>query len=130
MDSTDTKLHELLEDLDEHKQDPPARQRQAPPPQSSVRLNPDRCVGCAACMRVCPTEAIRIRKEKALIKPHLCIDCGECDRVCPVDIPLRLLNVKMIDEVQEAYGYTAGSDPETSPPLVTFRVDDADEDIR
>jgi ferredoxin len=52
-------------------------------PKPSVRLDPERCVGCAACMRACPMEAIRIRRDgKALIKPHLCIDCGECIRVC------------------------------------------------
>jgi len=39
-------------------------------------------VGCAACMRVCPTEAIRIRQGKAVVKAHRCIDCGECVRVC------------------------------------------------
>ncbi|HAF07887.1 MAG: Fe-S cluster domain protein [candidate division TA06 bacterium 32_111] len=34
-------------------------------------------------MRRCPTEAIRIRKEKAFIIEERCIDCGECIRICP-----------------------------------------------
>ncbi len=34
-------------------------------------------------MRRCPTEAIRIRNEKAFIIEERCIDCGECIRICP-----------------------------------------------
>ena len=51
-------------------------------PQSSVRIVPEKCVGCAACMRACPTEAIRLRDWKAVINYRFCIDCGECVRVC------------------------------------------------
>jgi len=59
-----------------------------------------------------------------------CIDCGECDRVCPVDIPLRLLNVKMIAEVEEAFDYVAGMNAGVEPALVTFSVDDRNDNIR
>lgn len=50
-------------------------------------LNFDRetCVGCSHCMRVCPTQAIRVREGKAHLIPNRCIDCGECYRVCPVE---------------------------------------------
>jgi iron only hydrogenase large subunit-like protein len=34
-------------------------------------------------MRVCPTEAIRIREGKAMIIQERCIDCGQCMRACP-----------------------------------------------
>ena len=34
-------------------------------------------------MRICPTEAIRVRGGKATVKHDRCIDCGECVRVCP-----------------------------------------------
>lgn len=35
-------------------------------------------------MKVCPTEAIRLRNGKSTIYEHRCIDCGECYKVCPV----------------------------------------------
>ncbi len=34
-------------------------------------------------MRRCPTQAIRIRNDKAVILEDLCVDCGDCMAVCP-----------------------------------------------
>lgn len=49
----------------------------------SVILNEDRCTGCTACIKVCPTEAIRVTRSKAVIYNDRCIDCGRCVSVCP-----------------------------------------------
>ena len=49
----------------------------------SVLLNVDRCTGCTACVKVCPTEAIRVTRSKAVIYNDRCIDCGRCVSVCP-----------------------------------------------
>lgn len=49
----------------------------------SVKLDRDKCTGCTTCLRHCPTEAIRIREQHAVIDQARCIDCGECIRVCP-----------------------------------------------
>ncbi len=48
----------------------------------SIRIDEARCTGDMACMRVCPTEAIRVRGGKARLLESRCIDCGECIRVC------------------------------------------------
>ena len=46
----------------------------------------DRCNGCSACARQCPTEAIFVPREgRYAIEPRRCIDCGVCGLVCPVE---------------------------------------------
>lgn len=43
------------------------------------------CIGCGACIKVCPTTAITGRKKELhSIEAERCIDCGACGRVCPV----------------------------------------------
>ena len=49
----------------------------------SVILDPTKCNGCTHCVQGCPTEAIRIRKGRAIIISERCIDCGHCIKVCP-----------------------------------------------
>ena len=49
----------------------------------SVELDVEKCRGCTACLKRCPTEAIRIHNGKSEINADRCIDCGECIRVCP-----------------------------------------------
>lgn len=49
----------------------------------SIVLNRDRCTACTACVKVCPTEAIRVRRSQAVIYNERCIDCGRCVSVCP-----------------------------------------------
>lgn len=48
-----------------------------------VYLDADKCNGCVACMRRCPTEAIRVRDGKAQVMYERCVGCGECVKVCP-----------------------------------------------
>lgn len=50
----------------------------------ALKILKDVCIGCSKCIRVCPTEALRMRNGKAELYENRCIDCGECYRVCPV----------------------------------------------
>ena len=45
----------------------------------------DKCNGCTACAKTCPTHAITgARKEIHVIDPETCVDCGVCGMICPV----------------------------------------------
>jgi len=42
----------------------------------------EKCIGCGACMIVCPANAIGIKKKKAMLVKERCIGCGECTVAC------------------------------------------------
>jgi iron only hydrogenase large subunit-like protein len=48
-----------------------------------IKILQEKCEGRMRCMRVCPTEALRVRHGKVRLIEELCIDCGECANVCP-----------------------------------------------
>jgi Fe-S-cluster-containing hydrogenase component 2 len=47
------------------------------------KVDKEKCVGCGACVNVCPAGAISIEDNKAEISDK-CLDCGRCAQVCPV----------------------------------------------
>ena len=49
----------------------------------SIHIDRESCDGRMKCMRICPTQAIRIRDGKAVMIEEKCIDCGECINACP-----------------------------------------------
>ncbi|MCX8032718.1 MAG: hypothetical protein N3B14_04935 [Thermoleophilia bacterium] len=51
-------------------------------PSISLRASPDQCRDCRACLRACPTQAMRVRDSHPMILEHLCIDCTECIAAC------------------------------------------------
>ncbi len=49
---------------------------------SVVETIKDRCKRCYACVRHCPSKAIRIENGQAMVIQERCIGCGKCVRVC------------------------------------------------
>jgi diguanylate cyclase (GGDEF)-like protein len=54
------------------------------------RIDPDRCVACLACVRVCPSEAVAVEGEKVWIVDESCTRVGLCLPACPHDAIIAL----------------------------------------
>ena len=51
-----------------------------------VVVNKDICIGCGACVGVCPVGALELTDEgQANSNPDICIDCGACMGTCPME---------------------------------------------
>ena len=47
------------------------------------RIDPELCVACLACVRVCPSDAVAVENEKVWIVDEACTRCGLCLPACP-----------------------------------------------
>jgi ferredoxin len=109
----------------------------------------DRCIRCYACRNACPLCVCQDRCIAETRDPHWvsqranltekfmfhmihglhlagrCIDCEECERVCPMEIPVAKIKKKLGMEIKELFDYVPGINPEDTPPMYTFRVEEA-----
>jgi uncharacterized Fe-S center protein len=75
---------------------------------------PEKCTGCAACMKVCPGNAISVKKKKSAINQEICIGCFECMHACPehaIDIDWETEIPQFMERMVEyAYGAVRGKE--------------------
>ena len=50
-----------------------------------MKVDREICVGCGACVNLCPRIAIRFVEDKSFIDQVSCIECGTCRAGCGVD---------------------------------------------
>jgi NAD-dependent dihydropyrimidine dehydrogenase PreA subunit len=52
-----------------------------------MKIDPEVCIACEACIPYCPMEAISMKDDVAIIDQDECVDCAVCLKsgVCPVD---------------------------------------------
>lgn len=48
-----------------------------------VEVDQDKCTGCESCVEECPSEAISVVDEKAVVDADACVECGVCVDACP-----------------------------------------------
>lgn len=104
----------------------------------------DRCIRCYACRQVCPIcdcpiciyerddalwigagnsmqEKRAFHLGRALHLAGRCVACNACVDVCPVNFPIRLLNQKISQYVENHFGYEAGNQISFSPLVTEIR---------
>jgi formate dehydrogenase subunit beta len=59
-----------------------------------------------------------------------CIQCGLCSSGCPMDIDVASLFIKTADKVQSLFDYDAGRRYDDSPPVITFREDELEDELK
>ncbi len=107
-----------------------------------------RCIRCYACRNACPLCVCRDHCVATSRDPHWlpqadgtrdklffqmihamhlsgrCTGCGECSRACPVNIPVGLFKRAQLRAAETLFAYRAGTDPEQTPPLQTFKMEE------
>jgi ferredoxin len=111
------------------------------------------CIRCYACRDACPLcycnvcfvdEAApqwcgKTQDEADVLTYHIlrafhcagrCTDCGACESACPAGIKVRRLTQKIEKDIRELYGYQAGMDEESTPPMSVYLPDDPQDFIK
>lgn len=52
-----------------------------------IKMDKIRCVGCSACVAICPTKALQLKTDEKgfyypAVQKSLCVDCNLCEKVC------------------------------------------------
>ena len=50
----------------------------------TTTIDADACIGCEACVQVCPNQTISMQDGKAVVSGDRSLNCGHCAAVCPV----------------------------------------------
>ena len=85
---------------------------------------PEKCTGCATCMKICPKDAITVEKKKSVIDLERCIGCFECMHACPehaIDINWETEIPQFMERMVE-YAYGAVHEKENKVGYLNFLI--------
>lgn len=64
-------------------------------------INLQRCIACGMCEQACPTAAVAIEQQQAvLIKPEACTFCDRCEQACPTEAISRSFSIRFAPSSQ------------------------------
>jgi ferredoxin-type protein NapH len=56
-------------------------------PQLQISSNPEACISCSKCNKVCPMSIdVMHELKKGSIQSYDCINCSDCENVCPKNV--------------------------------------------
>ena len=47
-----------------------------------VHVDPERCDGCEACLKLCPAGVFAVSHKATVVRPRDCLGCRTCEAVC------------------------------------------------
>ncbi|MBI2907594.1 MAG: electron transfer flavoprotein subunit alpha [Chloroflexi bacterium] len=68
-----------------------------------IKIDLDKCIGCASCVAVCPSGAMEMVEDKARVK-DACNLCGACQTECPYDAICIEVDEKAVADVDAFRG--------------------------
>jgi uncharacterized protein len=86
-------------------------------------VNKGSCIGCGACVKICPVSAIQLENRKAVINKSLCIGCANCIGVCPT--MAMFVDIEAGDMVQKKmveYTYAVLKDKKSKSGFINFAI--------
>lgn len=51
-----------------------------------MQVDMEKCTGCGACVKVCPSQALVMKGGKPALHQEMCTLCGRCEKFCPAGI--------------------------------------------
>ncbi len=51
----------------------------------AAKVDKEKCTGCKTCVEECPSDAITMANDKAVVNADSCVDCGVCVDACPAE---------------------------------------------
>jgi NAD-dependent dihydropyrimidine dehydrogenase PreA subunit len=100
-----------------------------------MRVNARQCTGCGSCIEVCPTGAIYLSRDLAVIDQSSCTQCEACMDTCPVgaitsvELPVSATQLEVIQPARKVEGIDVKPVPSDHKPWLAAALSFAGREI-